>query len=121
MGFRRSQERSSCPTAKFTSGGSYLLLNSGVAMSVTSVRSPNWDLSVLPGGTACLRPFDRRNSVSVGFRRSQERSSCPTEKFTSGGSYPMLNSIYVTSVTSVRSQNWDLDCAYAKVRLLTGV
>ncbi len=74
-----------------------------------------------------MRKIARRNSLlTTSIRwvllRSQERSSCPTEKFTSGGSYPMLNSIDVRPLRpSVRDPNWDLDCAYAKVRLLTRV
>ena len=40
-----------------------------VGMAAISALSHSW-------------PFDRRNSTSVGFRRSQERSSCPTEEFT---------------------------------------
>ena len=84
------------------SGGSYPMLNPIV--SVRYVRPyAKLDIIVALGGTAILQPFDRRNSISVVLLRSQERSSCPTEKFTSGGSYPMLNSI-----VSVRPPNWDL-------------
>ena len=40
-------------------------------------------------------------------------------KFTSGGSYPMLNSIDVRN--SVIPQNWDMLVFCAKVRLLTAI
>ena len=45
MGFRRSQERSSCPTEKFTSGGSYLLLNP--TMSVRPYVTPFAEIDII--------------------------------------------------------------------------
>ena len=73
------------------SGGSYLLLNSGVAVSVRPLRYTRLGaISEL----SRLQPFDRRNSTSVGFRRSPERSSGPILIYYDGY-YPWANSIDV--------------------------
>ena len=88
VGSRRSQERSSCPTEKFTSGGSYPMLNSIVSVS-NSVRPPDWTLSVgEPSYSHYLGGFY--------FAPKSEALVPPRENL--GGSYPMLNSIYVRYV-----------------------
>ncbi len=58
-------------------GGSYSMLNS---ISVRPFVRQIWDYSCSVRKCAFLQPSDRRAIIEVGFRRSQERSSCPTER-----------------------------------------
>ena len=79
---------------KFTSGGYYSMLNS---IDVIPFRDPNWGLVDPSGGRAFLQSLLRWV-----FGAPQSAALVPP-KFTSGGYYPLLNSISVrSSVTSVR-------------------
>ena len=104
----RSLERSSSPTEEFTLVVPISsLIRSGKLRYVCS--SAGLDIIAtlcLIGGTAFLHPSDRRAITEVGSSRSR-RQSGPTEKFTSGGSYPMLNST-VSVRPSVRDPDWVL-------------
>ena len=89
------------PTEEFTLGGSYAMLNSIYVRYVRSLRTsviPLHQIGYYRWG-AFLQSFDRRNSTSVGFRRSPERSSGPILIYYDGY-YPLANSIDVRSSVS---------------------
>ena len=98
------------------SGGSYLLLNS---IYVRPLRTSGRDGCYLRA-ISFLQPFDTRNSIRWVLGAPKSAALVPPRE-NLGGSYPMLNSIDVRYVTSVRPPNWDLVDPCAKVRLLAAI